>query len=141
MWRNLSINQEVDVDFEYEVEFDEILELIEKCNQKEREKITEVINNSEVSDKAKRKSLYISDYVDIDFEYDVDLNEILNLVENCSRIEKNQILKIIGEDTENTSIIAGNLYDEEKVKLLKYAFRKYDLDELMSRLDIKRHEF
>lgn len=88
-----------------------------------------------------KKTLYACQ--EVETEYDIYFEDLLELIEDCDDSEKNKILETIGfKFTKDDEIIsASNLYDEEKVKLLKCAFKKYDIDELMSRLDIKRNEF
>jgi hypothetical protein len=44
-------------------------------------------------------------------------------------------------EKQNTKIKATNLGDEYKKKVLKVAFNKYTLEELMEKLDIKYNEF
>ena len=74
-----------------------------------------------------------------DFEADIyfDIDDILELVDGCSNFEKEQILDEINYNKdENTIIKCETLYDEQKMKVLKLAFDKYDLDELIKKLNV-----
>jgi hypothetical protein len=86
----------------------------------------------------KRKTLYTEQYVDC--EYDVDFNDLLELIESCDDDEKAEIRRLIGINF-NFNIKVENLYDVQKQKLLEVAFEKYNLDELMEKLQIKNSEY
>jgi len=131
---HINVCENVSVDFDYKVDINEILELVENCSVDEREKILNLISTTEANDDD--KILYVSDYVDVDFDHDLDFYDILELVENCTGDEKVQIVESIGIN-DNNFLGATNLYDEYKVKLLKEAFEKYTLEELQSRLELK----
>ena len=82
------------------------------------------------------KTIYSEQYVEC--EYDVDFNDLMDLIESCDENELRQIRKIVGaEDT----IKAGNLMDQQKIQLLKVALEKYNLDQLQEKLDIKPYEY
>jgi hypothetical protein len=86
----------------------------------------------------KRKTFYTSQNIDVDCEYDIDFNDLLQLVESCNKKE----LEKIRELTDNNSDInTNNLYDENKLRVLKVAFDKYTLEELQKILNIKNNEY
>jgi hypothetical protein len=84
------------------------------------------------------KTLYVDQ--NIDCEYDIQFNDILELIESCSISEKEEILDVIDSRPLGTSqeqqIVCETLYDQEKLKVLKFAFEKYNLDQLMKKLEI-----
>jgi len=134
--RNSSINvyDQIEVSFDYEVEIDDILDLVEQCDKDEKARIVQFINDFDDDGKRKRrKVLSIEEYVDVDFEYDVDFYQVVELVSNCSDHEK---LKIVEDINFDSDIVfrADNLYDEQRIKLLFDAYKKYDIDELKARL-------
>lgn len=80
--------------------------------------------------------------VEVEAEYDIEFDDILDLIEDCSENELDEIREIIGEkepekNTENTKM---TLDDEQKYELLKAAMRKYTYQQLADRLDIKPYE-
>ena len=82
----------------------------------------------------KRKTLYVDQYVEC--EYDIQFQDIIDVIQDCNDEEIEEIKKITnGED------LFKNLYDKQKFDLLKVAMKKYNLDELQQRLDIKNEEF
>lgn len=84
------------------------------------------------------KTLYVDQNVDV--EYDVEFSDILELIESCNNDEKREILEIIDNRSLGTTteqqIICETLYDQEKLKVLKFAFEKYNLDQLIKKLEI-----
>lgn len=134
--KTINVYDDVYTDFYHVVDMDEILELVEKCNHTEREKILKVINETEPSLGRVKKEIYINDYVSVDFDYEIDFHQILDLISYCSLDEKEEIISEIGLE-EDSFFLANNLYDEQKVKLLKNAFDKYSLEELQQRLDLR----
>ena len=87
----------------------------------------------------KRKTFYAT--VDVDVDYDIEFEDLLEIIESCDEEELNEIRDLIGEQSDNSGFDAHNLYDESKLKILKVAFKKYELDELMKRLDINNNEY
>ena len=74
----------------------------------------------------KRKTLYA--YQEVDVEYDVEFDDLLEMIGSCDEDELNQIRGMV------SYIKCDNLYDEQKMKMLISAFHKYELDELTLRL-------
>jgi hypothetical protein len=134
--KTINVYGDVDTDFYHVVDMDEILELVEKCNHTEREKILKVIDETEPNEGRIKKELYINDYVSFDFDYEIDFHQILDLISSCSLDEKEEIISEIGLE-DDSFFVVNNLYDEQKVKLLKEAFNKYSLEELQNRLNLK----
>jgi len=83
--------------------------------------------------KYKKFTKYVEDF---DAEIYFDIDDILELVENCNNYEREQILDEINFDKD--VIKCETLYDEQKLKVLKKAFEIYDLDELIKKLNIKQ---
>jgi DNA-directed RNA polymerase specialized sigma24 family protein len=84
----------------------------------------------------KRKTLYVEQ--DVECEYEIDFNDILELIESCDEDELQEIRDAVGVKGE--VIINKNLADEQKSELLAAAFKKYSYEELQERLDIKMYE-
>ena len=80
----------------------------------------------------KRKTLYAN--VDVDVDYDVEFEDLLELIDSCDHEELEKIRKQIGP--KDTGFNVRNLYDEMKLKVLQTAFEKYDLEELKDKLNI-----
>lgn len=85
----------------------------------------------------KRKTLYTEQYIDC--EYDIDFEDLLELIESCDSEESSEIRKLIGSDMNDVHI--SNLYDEQKLEILKVAFNKYNLEQLQEKLNIKNGEY
>lgn len=135
-----SYNQ--DVELSYNVGFEELISLIENSNKNELEEILKLVNDILVNNKYKdRPRRILNIETETDCEYDVDFDDLTDLILDCSSFEKEEILNMLREDDEDTLIQANNLYDEMRVRVLKSAFDKYSLDELQSRLDIKNNEY
>ena len=102
------------VDFEYEITFDDVIDIIASCDYNEKSKIRNIIGN---------------DYDDIDFD------EVYSIVNNFTfnTEEREEIKKIINDE------VKISLYDDLKNRLMKVAFEKYDLEELQKRLEIKNY--
>jgi uncharacterized Zn finger protein len=79
----------------------------------------------------KTKTLYNEQYVEC--EYDVHFNDVLDLIDTCTENEKRQILNQLKA---NDILIINTLEDEEKMKVLKVAFEKYNVSQLMEKLSI-----
>lgn len=84
----------------------------------------------------KRKTIYTEQYVDC--EYDIDFADVLELIESCDDVEISQIRNIIGSGISESK---SNLYDDQKIALLKVAMQKYNLEELETKLNIKSNEY
>jgi hypothetical protein len=84
----------------------------------------------------RNKTIYSTQYVDC--EYDVDFNDIMELIESCDENELREIREFVGS---SEGIKTNNLMEEQKLALLKVAFEKYNLDQLQERLDIKPYEY
>lgn len=87
----------------------------------------------------KRKTIYTEQYVEC--EYEIQFSDILDIIEECDDSEIEKIKKDIGVNENQNTIRASNIYEEQKIELLKVAFDKYTLDELMEKLNIKYSEF
>ena len=129
--KTLYTTQEVDVDVEYDVDFDDLLEIVESCNKEQREKIINKIVNTDDGKRMKTLTLYNEQEVDVDVEYDVVFTDLVDMITDCDDDELEEIRNIIDSPTWITS---DNLYDEQKLKLLKTVFDKYSLEELEQRL-------
>ena len=70
----------------------------------------------------------------IDTEYHLEFDDILNLIDELSDTEIEQLRIVLSENIPDTH---ESLYDELKNRLMTAALKKYDLDELQNRLDIK----
>ena len=122
------LTKNIDIDVEVELDSEDICLLTDECDS-ESEKILI---------KKALKGKTFTKYVE-DFEADIyfDIDDILELVDGCSNFEKEQILDEINYNKdENTIIKCENLYDEQKMKVLKLEFDKYDLDELIKKLNV-----
>jgi len=72
----------------------------------------------------------------IDCEYDISFEAIMELIESCDEDELKEIRNIIGSDIKVT-----NLMEEQKMSLLKVAFERYNLEQLEEKLGIKPYEY
>ncbi len=79
----------------------------------------------------KTKTLYNEQYVEC--EYDIYFNDVLKLIDTCTENEKHQILNQLNA---NDIIVCNTLEDEEKLKIFKVAFEKYNVPQLMEKLGI-----
>mgnify|MGYP001293252622 CR=1 FL=1 len=79
-------------------------------------------------------------YVEQEIEYDITFKDILELIETCDNQELELIKKRIGFDGVDENP-CENINDDLKFKLLKFAFNKYEIEDLMKKLDIKYNEF
>ena len=112
--KTIYTSQEVDID--YEPKLNRIIKFIENLKDESLES------------------------VDIDCEYDVNFDDLMELIYNCNDSEKAEIKKAVTEYDE-LEIRCDTLYDVQKFKVLKVAFEKYDLEELLERLDIKYSDY
>ena len=79
-------------------------------------------------------------YADVEAEYDITFNDMLDLIGSCTESE----LKIIRDSInyfDDKLKEVDNLYDENKLRVLNVAFGKYTLDELQEKLNIKNNEY
>ncbi len=139
------------LDCEYDIEFDEILELIETFNEDEIKQIREIIQvpvesvktpNETMLNKNKKhsnwtKTIYTNKNVEC--EYDIKFDDILDLIETCNESEIEQISQIIKFESESM-LNTNTLYDLQKAKLLKAA-EKFTIDELMEKLNMTYLDF
>lgn len=84
----------------------------------------------------KSKTLYVNQ--DVECEYDIEFDDIIELIESCDEDELQEIRDAVGVKDE--VIVSKNLLDEQKSELLAAAFKKYTYEELQERLDIKIYE-
>lgn len=133
---NMSLTQEQWVDIDYNVNFDELVELIKMTDKDELVKIQNLITKllSE-NDFSKRTRRILSIETEIDCEYDFYFNDILDIIANCDLDQENEIKKVLKLE------VSSNLYDDNIQRVLKVAADKYSLEELQSRLDIKNNEY
>ena len=133
-----------DVDVDYDIKFKDLLELIENCDIEELDQIRDLVGEPSIDaglnksnlKRMRGKTLYTK--VDIDTEYEMTFNDLLELIDTCDKYELDEIRNLIGY----TDIInVDNLYDEMKLKVLKVAFDKFNLDELKSKLDITDNDY
>ena len=73
--------------------------------------------------------------VEVDVDYDIKFDDLLELIESCNPDELDEIRDLVG--MENDVFETSNLYDEMKMNIIKQAFEKYDLDELREKLNIR----
>lgn len=133
---NMSLTQEQWVDIDYNVNFDELVELIKMTDKDELVKIQNLITKllSE-NDFSKRTRRILSIETEIDCEYDFYFNDILDIIANCDLDQENEIKKVLKLE------VSSNLYDDNIQRVLKVAADKYSLEELQSKLDIKNNEY
>ena len=133
-----------DVDVDYDIKFKDLLELIENCDIEELDQIRDLVGEPSIDaglnksnlKRMRGKTLYTK--VDIDTEYEMTFNDLLELIDTCDKYELDEIRNLIGY----TDIInVDNLYDEMKLKVLKVAFDKFNLDKLKSKLDITDNDY
>jgi len=75
-------------------------------------------------------------YVNTEVEVEIELEDILEYIEGCSKFELKEIKDEIG-NVENDFPV-NNLYDREKVLILKEAMKKYNLEQLIEKLEISQ---
>lgn len=78
--------------------------------------------------------------VEVDADYDIEFDDILELIESCSEYELEQIRDIVGNKNTVEPKAATNLDEEQKSELLAIAMKKYTYQQLLDRLDIKIYE-
>ena len=111
--RRKTLYTEQDVDVDLSNKLDEIIEYIKKL---------------------KKSSI---ETVEVECEYDLDFNDLMDLIEQCNEYEKREIKESIVDELINEDdqmIKCDTIYDIQKFKVLKAAFKKYDLDELVEKL-------
>ena len=120
------LTKNIDIDVEVELDYDDIDIITDECeDDAERLLIRKAL-------KGKTFTKYVEDF---EAEIYFDIDDILELVDNCNDYEKDQIIEDINYNKDaNTIIKCETLYDEQKMKVLKSAFDKFDLDELKKRL-------
>jgi hypothetical protein len=138
MYRDIYVEGDTTVEFDYEFDMEQILSLIEKCTKEERDMIMSHINLTKPNDNPRynKKELYISEYTEVGFYYSLDFYELMDIINDCSGSEKEEIMEQLGFDDDKI-LMANNLYDEQKAKLLTEAFKIYSLEELQERLNLK----
>lgn len=133
---NMSLTQEQWVDVDYNVNFDELVELIKTTDKEELVKIqnliTKLLSENDFSKRTRRR---LSIETEIDCEYDFYFNDILDIIANCDFDQENEIKKVLKLG------VSSSLYDDYVQRVLKAAADKYSLEELQSRLDIKNNEY
>jgi hypothetical protein len=85
-------------------------------------------------------------YKDVEVEVEVELEDVLDFIEYASNYELQKIKEEFpnlrtDDDIEEYQILeVNNLYDREKVLILKEAMKRYNLDELMEKLGITQSD-
>ena len=88
----------------------------------------------------RRKTFYTTQ--EVDTEYDMDFDDLIDLIISCDDSEKTEILELVGSTNDSkikcndSEIKCETLYDEQKLKVLTIAFNRYDLEELQKMLNI-----
>lgn len=77
--------------------------------------------------------------VDIEVEVDIEIDDVLEFINEASYTEIKLIREEVG-DIEFGGLKYDNLYDREKVLILKKAMQKYNLDQLVEKLEITQAE-
>jgi len=77
--------------------------------------------------------------VDIDVEIDIEIEDVLEFINQASDSEIKKIREEVGE-VESVDFKYDNLYDREKGLILKKAMQKYNLDQLIEKLEITQAE-
>jgi hypothetical protein len=85
----------------------------------------------------KKKTFFTN--VDVDVDYQITFDDMLQLINSCNENELDQIRSLIGCSYKEFK--ADNIYDESKLKVLKVAYNKYNLDELQSKLNISNNDY
>jgi hypothetical protein len=116
-----------DIECDFEAEFGNLLEIIQNCNEEEKAEIRGLV----AAKKSYRKPIHTRQTVDC--EYEVEFADLLELISDCSKFERKMIQEIVLDIDQ--IVECKTIYDEEKMKVLKKAFEKYELDELISRLE------
>ena len=82
----------------------------------------------------KTKTLYTTQ--EVECAYDIEIEDLIDLINECDDGEFSKIRDCLTHTfiDESTWITSDNLYDEQKLKLLKTAFDKFSLEELEQRL-------
>lgn len=127
------LTKSIDIDIEVKLDYDDIDTITDNIEGDEERLLVRKFLTG------KKFTKYVEDFnADIYF----DMDDILELVNDCNDFEKEQILDDINYDKDqNTIIKCETLYDEQKMKVLKTAFDKYNLDELLDKLSIKPYEY
>lgn len=102
-----SLKKQVDID----ITFDDILNGVRICDDYESGLIRDIIGN----------------------DYEVTWRDVLNEIDCASYYQIEEIKKMLQI---NNVFSTENLYDELKVRLLKEAYKKYTLEELIDKLKI-----
>lgn len=119
------LTKSIDIDVKVKLDSEDIDLLTDSCFESEKILLKKLL-------KGKTFTKYVEDF-DADIYFDID--DILELVNTCNDYEREQILEEINYDKDENAIIkCETLYDEQKMKVLKSAFDKFNLDELEERL-------
>lgn len=73
----------------------------------------------------------------IDTEFNLQFDDILDLIDDLTDIEIEKLRNVLQVHVDDKQ--EESLYDNLKFRLMTAALKKYDLDELQSRLDIKHY--
>ena len=86
----------------------------------------------------RRKTFYTT--VEVDADYDIEFEDMLELIESCDEDELDEIREIVNKDVISIVSTHANLDEVQKTELLAAAMKKYTYQELLDRLDIKPYE-
>lgn len=115
------INQEVEADVKVYLDEDDILEIVEM--HKKGKKI---------------KPFYVTQ--DIDVEVDIDFSTIIEALYDFNDSEIEELLDNIGYESKN-HFDTNNLNDEMKLRLIKKIYNEYEIDEILSKFNMKYSDF
>ena len=73
-------------------------------------------------------------------EINLDVNEVIDSIYELPERDIKKVRKELIGSEETPVDLYDNLYDRDKVLILKKAMKKYDLDELLNRLEITQSE-
>jgi hypothetical protein len=82
----------------------------------------------------RRNGLTVYATQSIETEYDLEFDDILELIDDLTESEKEELRNVLCEQVEDNK--HETLYDDLKFRLMTAALKKYDLDELQKRLEI-----
>lgn len=82
----------------------------------------------------RRNGLTVYATQSIETEYDLEFDDILDLIDDLTESEKEELRNVLCEYVEDNK--PDTLYDDLKFRLMTAALKKYDLDELQKRLEI-----
>ena len=73
---------------------------------------------------------------DLEEEAEPSFSKTIDYISNASQRELKRVYDEIRDYLDSESLVANNLYEEDKIKILLTASNKYNLDQLMEKLEI-----